>query len=315
MVRRDKARASDRERFAAEVIESHFGRPPTRIVEQGGGLTNSVWRVRVKGVHVIVRTHDDATKIDDYRKEHWAMDAARAVGVPVPRVLEIGNVADGRPYMIVERIDGVDGREAKDPNVVLHELGGLAAKLHTVRTRGFGPVFDWSANTLSRHRSWQAWLATGFRIERRFETLARHRMLTERQIATLRTTAKAICGWRKVASLQHGDLRLKNTLIDRKSQRIVALIDWENATSLPPPHYDFSIALHDLGVDGKEAFLDGYGLRPKAYRDALPFIRFFNVLDYADAVEQAAQQKDRARVAALRLRLAGALDLYLDAGD
>ena len=111
-------------------------------------MTNSVFELKVSQGEFIVRTHQNPTKINDYLKERWAMDAARAAGVPTPRVLEVGNLADGRPYMIAEHVHGTEGRVAPDRLAVLEALGRAAALVHKVPTRGFGTVFDWSGNTL-----------------------------------------------------------------------------------------------------------------------------------------------------------------------
>jgi len=292
-----------------EVAQRHFGEKARKVVERGGGLTNAVYQFTVAQGDFIVRSHRDATKIGDYLKERWAMDAARAVGVPTPRVLEVGNFADGRPYMIAEQVRGLEGRHARDRLAVLEQLGRAAALIHGVRTHGFGTVFE-SGNQLSRHASWADWLANGFGVERRIATLLRHRAIDPPHARRLRRTAAEIARWRKPAALHHGDLRLKNAIVDPESGRLAALLDWDNAASSPAPYWDLSLALHDLGVDEKEAFLAGYGIKPRALAAALPSLRFFNVLNYVSAVEQAAAKKDEARLERFRLRLLGGLDLY-----
>lgn len=257
----------------------------------------------------IVRTHEDATKIQDYLKEHWAMEAARNVPVPTPRVVEVGNFPDGRPCMISERLRGVEGRIAGDRLEVLGSLGRCAARLHTVRTHGFGSVFDWSQNQLSRHERWASWLASGFEIERRLSVLTRLRIVSSRQAHALRGVGATIARWHRLPHLQHGDLRLKNAIVD-DGGKLVGILDWESAQSLPTPWWELSLALHDLGTDEKEAFLEGYGLKPRAYELGLPFIRFFNVLNYVPAAESAAHGKDRDRLEQLRVRVQGGTDLY-----
>lgn len=239
------------------------------------------------------------------------MDAARAAGVPTPLVLEVGNFPDGRPYMVSENVHGVDARDTPGRLAVVEALGQATAKLHTIRTRGFGTVFDWSSNQLSRHDSWAAWLDDGFDVERRLKTLAQQRMLDAAQLRELRRIAATMRRWRKAPVLHHGDLRLKNVLVDPQNERIAAVIDWETCSSSPAPFWDLSLALHDLGVDAKEAFLAGYGMKPKAFEAMLPFIRFFNVLNYEGSVRRAAAKKDRARLDGLRLRLKGGLDLHV----
>lgn len=305
-----KRKAARSRKLVLEIARRHFGESARRVVECGGGLTNAVYQLKVSQGDFIVRTHENATKFNDYLKEHWVMDAARGAGVPTPKVLEVGNFADGRPYMVAERVHGIEGREAPGRLDVLEQMGRLAARLHGIRTRGFGPVFDWSSNSLSKHSSWSRYLAAGFDVETRIATLSRHRMISKHQAKWLRRTAARMAAWRKPPSLQHGDLRLKNVIVDPGTGRIAAVIDWETALSMPGPTWDLSLSLHDLGIDDKEAFLAGYGMTPKAYAEALEFMRCINMLNYAHAVRSAAEKKKHERLAWLRLRLAGALDLY-----
>jgi hygromycin-B 4-O-kinase len=77
--------------------------------------------------------------------------------------------------------------------------------------------------------------------------------------------------------LHHGDLRLKNLITGPESGRVAGLLDWENALSSPPPYWDLSIALHDLGIDEKEAFLIGFGMTPRRFAGAARFMRLLNV--------------------------------------
>ncbi|MBV9891800.1 MAG: aminoglycoside phosphotransferase family protein, partial [Rhizobacter sp.] len=258
----------------------------------GGGLTNSVWQVRVAQGDYVVRTHDHPGKVQDYLKEQWAMDAARAAGVPTPRVLEVGNAHDGRPYMILEHVAGVRGEEAPQRSSALRALGNAAATLHTVKTRGFGSVFDWSGNRLSRETTWSGWLMSTFDVEHRLGVLRKHRMLGERGLRRLRQTAREMSRRRMRPVLQHGDLRLKNAIVDPESGALRAIVDWEMCASLPPPSWELSTALHDLGIDEKETFLAGYGIGARAFADALPGLRFFNVMNYCAAIEAAVTQRD-----------------------
>jgi len=299
-------------RLVLEIARHHFGESARRVVERGGGLSNAVYELKTSKGAFIVRTHEDATKINTYLKEQWAMDAARVAGVPTPKVLEVGNFADGRPYMVAEHAHGVEGRLAPSRLGTLEQMGRVAAALHRIRTHGVGPVFDWSSNSLSRHASMATFLAEGFDVEKRLAVLVRHRMIGSKQVAWLRRAATEMGRWRKPAVLQHGDLRLKNVIVDPQSGRIAALIDWDQSMSMPGPAWELSLALHDLGIDEKEAFLAGYGIKPQAFAKLLPFMRCFNMLNYASTVRRAAEKKNRDRLDWLRLRLAGELDLVAD---
>ena len=297
-------------KLVREAVHRHFDSPPRRLRARGGGLTNTVVEFEAGGDRYVLRMHTEPAKLHDYLKEQWAMDAARAAGVPTPQVLEVSSLADGRPYMISEHVEGKAGIAGTGRIDRLAELGSLAALLHGVRTHGYGGVFDWSSNLLSKYETWGEWLDHEFAAEARIETLRRHRVLDaalEKQLLKLLAAARR---WRKAPALQHGDLRLKNVIVHPKSGRIAAVIDWETCVSLPAPWFDLSIALHELGIDEKEAFLDGYGITGDKMRDLVPFVRMWNVLGYSHAVERAAKFRDRPRMEWFRLRLGGGLDLY-----
>jgi hygromycin-B 4-O-kinase len=108
--------------------------------------------------------------------------------------------------------------------------------------------------------------------------------------------------------LNHGDLRLKNVMVDREGH-IIALIDWEHCLS-NLVHWELAIALHDLSIDEKQAFLEGYGLSWKRVKELAPALKAINIINYAPHIGNAAQTRDTAGLEAYRLRLSGALDLY-----
>jgi hygromycin-B 4-O-kinase len=190
---------------------------------------------------------------------------------------------------------------------VLRDMGRYTALVNSVPTTGFGRTFDWSANRLSHNASWRAWLDGELRLEHRLEVLRRHRMLAPAALRRLRTLLLAIGRKRTAPTLNHGDMRLKNVIVDAGG-KITAIIDWEECCSQIAPYWDVSLALHDLSIDAKQAFLEGYGLSPKELIAIAPSVRALNLINYAPAIERAAG--DRAQLDVFRARLAGALDLY-----
>ena len=190
-------------------------------------------------------------------------------------------------------------------------MGRYAARLHRVRTQGYGREFDRSRRRLARQSSWGDYLHGELAVEPAIDTLRRHRMLSADQLAALREAVSEMSRWTRRPALQHGDLRLKNLIVEPRSGRIVAVLDWENCLSGPPPYWDLSIALHDLGPDHKEALLEGYGLSAGAYARALPFLRAFYVLNYAPTIAELARRRNRHGLAWSRVRLAGGFDLNL----
>jgi len=104
-------------------------------------------------------------------------------------------------------------------------------------------------------------------------------------------------------------MRLKNVLADNDG-KITAIIDWENCISSVGSYWDLSLALHDLSIDAKEEFIDGYGIALKDLRQMAGVIKAINVLNYAPRVEELAAMKDTQTLERYRARLGGVLDLY-----
>lgn len=68
-----------------------------------------------------------------------------------------------------------------------------------------------------------------------------------------------------------------------------------------------------ISIDEKQEFIDGYGLDFEQIERMIPLIRAFNIVNYAPAVETAANCKEGDRLKDFRLRLRGYLDLYCSA--
>ena len=91
---------------------------------------------------------------------------------------------------------------------------------------------------------------------------------------------------------------------------IAAILDWEECLSTIAPQWELSIALHDLSIDEKDLFLEGYGLDGKQVEELSPLIKAFNIINYSNAIEPAVADSDHKTLADIRLRLSGSLDLY-----
>jgi hypothetical protein len=76
------------------------------------------------------------------------------------------------------------------------------------------------------------------------------------------------------------------------------------------PHWESSLALHDLGIDEKQEFLEGYGISKKKFLEIVPLIKAFNIINYAPTIEKMAENKEKEKLEQYRTRLGGELDLY-----
>lgn len=291
------------------IITHHFGSKPKRVSPKGGGITNFVYEANHAKGDFIVRMSPQPAKVKEYLKEQWAMSKAREVGVPVPEVLEVAADVVPIPYMVSRKVEGSEATHHPERMAVLREMGRLTALIHTIPTSGFGHTFDWSSNQLSRKETWAEYLNRELNIDQRLKVLQSNRMLSAPQLRTLRATLRDIEKLDADPVLNHGDMRLKNVMVDGSGE-ITAVIDWEFCSSNVAPYWDLALALHDLSVDAKQAFLGGYGIGEKEVRDMAPVLKALNVINYAPFVERAAEEKDERRLEQYRTRFSGALDLY-----
>lgn len=297
--------------LVSRLVQRRFGERPRGLQALGGGLNNHVYQLQAAGQSLVVRLHQDPAKLAVYRKEAWAMGQARKAGVPTPEVLEVGQEGE-HPYMVLRLVDGIPGTHWADGNAVLRQLGQIAARLHQVATQGFGPGVGAGGRT--GQDSWTHWadfLDHGLKVGERLGMLDRVNALPRPARDALTATLAQMRRWSRRPVLQHGDLRLKNVIVSPQDGRIVALIDWEDCLSAPPPHWDLAIALHDLGPDGKEVFLEGYGLSAARFTRIAPQLRALNVLNYAWAMHLALQDGQRRRAEWMKARLRGVFDVAL----
>lgn len=297
----------DQARF---VIEHHFGSRPARIKQRSGGLSNFVFEVKHAEGDFILRIGPDKGRLNAFIKEQWCERVARSAGVPTAEILEVGGTLIPFPYVIARRVEGSDGIHHPERIKIIHELGRLATRINSIKTKGFGETFEWSNNELSRNATFGEYFEREYKYADRIEQLNRSGLCSPQTIKALKRICSEMKKLKPRPVLNHGDLRLKNVIADDDG-RIRAIIDWEKATSNNAPSWEFSIALHDLGIDLAEQFVAGYGITPKRLADISPHIKAFNLMNYTDEIGRATREKDRPALARLRARLAGTYDLYV----
>ena len=294
-------------RLAKKIVEHHFGQPPTRIVYKRSGLSNNVFVVNHVEGQFVVRISPDPAKTETFRKELWATQKVREVGVPSSEVLTVGNIGS-EPYMISRRVTGSEASHHPRRSQIVHEIGRYAQIINSIRTTNFGSNFDWTTNG-PQHSTWSEYLDNEWQVEKRLSVFAQHKLLSNQQIQKLQKIIDDTRTMRVEPALNHGDLRLKNVIVDDDGH-ISAIVDWEDCLSTIAPQWELSLSLHDLSIDEKHLFIEGYGLDSKQVEEMSPLIKAFNIINYSNAISAAGENGDHKSLAEFRLRLSGALDLY-----
>lgn len=309
MENRSKASVNKYAKLTRQLILHHFPKKSVSIEPLGGGLTNYVYSVKTGKNELVVRISDKPENIHSFLKEQWAVARAKEKKIPVPEILEVGNDIIPLPYMISRKIAGEEASNHKDSLNIIREMGRYAALIHSIPTTGFGNMFDWSQNTLSKNETWKDYLENELNATARLAVLKKHKMIPDKVVTLVSKELVIMRKWDQRPCLQHGDLRLKNIMVNEKAE-IVAIIDWENCISTIGSYWDNSIALHDLSVDGQWRYLEGYGIADKKLLEMSTAIKVFNLLNYAPAVEKIIMEKNKAKLEHYRLRMHGALDLF-----
>ena len=295
--------------MARKVLTHHFGKGVKNIEFKPAGKTNFVFEAQTKEGNVIVRIARDRSKFNDFIKEQWAVQKVAERGVPVPEILEVGNEIITLPYMLQRKMDGEEAANHPERLKILKDLGSYARLIHSIPTTGFGPVFNWSRNLLSKQKTWIEFLDNELQVPQRLKFLQQHGLLSKKKIAKLNSLFTKIKKWKIAPCLNHCDLRLKNVIANEAGE-IQAIIDWENCSSNIAPYWDFSIALHDLSIDGKQHFLEGYGLDFTEFNRMSYALTAFNLINYIPSLQRIIERKETTKLELYRLRLNGSLDLF-----
>ncbi|MGG4046336.1 phosphotransferase family protein [Paenibacillus favisporus] len=257
----------------AARIAGHFLQEEVKTSYQieGKGITNQVCVVETEINKVVVRMNVK----DEYQsfiKEKWCIEQAAEVGVPGPKVMSIG-IVDETAYMIQGFIEGVNGGDSTvQKSIIWRRLGEYAKLIDSIQVKGYGenlidPVHGefQSPPHAGSDGTWQGY------VQHNINSLTEHDPLIELGVINQAESQRIKQRFEDIKSeplrfgLIHGDISLKNTIINQANQ--VILLDW-NAKVSVVPHATVAQLMHYqiLGLDESpnaeefEAFIDGYGI-------------------------------------------------------
>ena len=256
----------------------------------------------------MIRISPEANRLADYQKELWATRRVRVLGIPTPEVLKVGTVESGEPFMITRRVSGTEATHHPKRLSIIHEVGAFAKEINSIQTHNFGGSFDW-LDSPPPSLGWSDYLDNEWKAKERLSFLEEHEFVSKESVEQLKSIIEVAKRMDVRSTLSHGDLRLKNVIVDEDGE-ITSIIDWEQCLSTFAPAWELSIALHDLSIDEKHAFLEGYELDDSEVVRMAPIVKAFNILNYVPFVNAALEENDHSTLNRFRLRLSGALDLY-----
>lgn len=207
------------------IPESHSGFTYFVEAEHGGLPTTGVLRLTPPGA----RPRGPA----DMARQARVMAALGDAGVPVPRILASSAepVLDGRPFVLMERVDGVRIERAVEASArteLVARAFQVIRRVHEVPEAATGLSGEDPVPAAAEVERWQA-----LRV-RAPEDLVRQAALLEARLLSKMPAPRP-------PALVHGDYHLGNLLF--RDGEVVAILDWEIAELGQPPLDEAALCL------------------------------------------------------------------------
>lgn len=283
--------------LAARIASEFFGVRRVglrRIV--GKGVVNQIFVAEAGDERIVVRLCDDIWALKQHEKEAWCIGQAAGLGIPGPEVFAVGTAEGGAAYMIESFVGAAAGDELPASAFrIWRKLGEYARAIHTVELEGFGiDLPDFTSG--DARGGWLRYVDYNIESLNEQDELLRLGVLRPGQSAEVRLIFEELRRGREFRfGLNHGDLSLKNTIVDEAGT--VFLLDWGSAAADIVPHRDLVEMLemrtlkNDPDDAGVSAFLKGYGMTRGRYEALLPEIESIYLLRSFDLVRYAIDRR------------------------
>jgi len=256
----------------------------------GRGNVNKVFIVETSNAKFVVRMGDENESLKEYKKEAWCIDKAAVRGVPVATVFNVG-VIEERGFMIQSYIAGDEGRDSQFPGShIWYELGRNARLIHTIEVAGFGLKLEDLTHGDSR-ASWLEYLTYNIESLNENDELIKLKVVSQSESRVIKTIFEDLKGQAFNFGLNHGDLSLKNVIVDESGK--VNLLDWGSAEASIVPHHDLIQMLKmnmledDPDDTAIQSFLDGYGISQSEFEQMRPALESLLLLRAFDKLRWA----------------------------
>jgi len=234
-----------------KIVASRLGGKVLKIRQAKGGMANDVFFVEIEesrsgglaAREVVLRVSPrEGARCKGFEGERWALKQCRKNGIPVPKVLAFGTVQTGphhlHQYLIIEKIKGRAIRwKSQEARLYLEEAGHLLARIHSIKTEGFGPL---NSQGRGPFKSWEEFLLSSYKNEPLLDYLLWKRFISKDQknrVLDLFDPKKLRLNV-KLPTLLHGDFTYEHIFVD--GGKITGIIDFGDCLS-GDPLYDLAI--------------------------------------------------------------------------
>lgn len=240
-----------------QLTEFVLGRKVQSLDRQDLGEINAVYFIDMdNGQQCVVRISPKERNYNKFFAEAWAFKKCHEVGVPTPEVLAVDVSLSRFPeaFMITRRIKGISGSKAYSTEdeklALLKQLGHYLSLIHKIKVKGFARHPEVQGDELVGKYS-TLWESLKADLDSREEILIEQYLLPKEKIEKYKKMFednKELFDL-KSASLVHGDMSLKNSIVD--GSKIVGVVDMEDCMAYDPVQ-DF--AWQHFFMEGNESY-------------------------------------------------------------
>lgn len=287
--------------LASRITSSLLNEPLVAVKPVvGKGRVNKVFIVEAVNQKVVIRMGDRGEALDEYKKEQWCIEHVGARGVAVPSVISVGQF-EGNAYIIQSYIAGDEGRDSPARKLsIWRQLGKYARLIHSTHVSGFGRSLSEITGGDAR-KSWLRYVEHNIESLTENDPLIKLKVLTQLQSKRVRHLFAGLRGREFTFGLNHGDISLVNTIVDKRGRP--HLLDWGSAEAGVVPHHDLIEILKMNMLEGDPddaqilAFLDGYGISPAEFKRMMPELESVMLLkafgDLRGAIDRNVEELER----------------------
>ncbi|HYD92647.1 MAG TPA: aminoglycoside phosphotransferase family protein, partial [Flavobacterium sp.] len=226
-----------------QIFAALFFHEPKSLIEINSEGINHVYKTTNKnGQEYLIRLHKDPNphRVGSYIKAQWVTDRVRGEGIPAPHIIHVGNSLVPYSYEVQEVLPGQPADEFKgDKFKIWQQIGKYTAILHTIPAPGFG--FR-NPPELGQSLYFETWLDF---IEHEINRLTPAPKFVEQHVfenkfmSEVKTILSEMKTWQFTPAIDHGDIALKNILVDKDGQ-VTGILDWDESTFHRVPHYSIA---------------------------------------------------------------------------
>lgn len=291
----------DNLKITEQIARDFLGKQINFTVEplgEGSNNVNYLVKAESKIVIKLSRPEFEYKAFFDYQKENWCLAKAHELNIPSPKVLKFGKYG-ARAFLIESYIEGFPVANLDESSLfsdeekikVWEKLGEYTKRINSVSVAGWGEnfvgdgVFD---------GSWDKHLQYNIDSLNDNDTLLSMAVLNKQLSRKIKKLFQSLPEKKFTFGLCHSDIALRNAIMNSNGE--IYLLDWGTARVEIVPHYELNEIFRASKPDAEtlKAFLNGYGISQKQFKQIEPELKVLNLLNEIDTLRWAIDKRPNA---------------------